>query len=155
MRGELAKEPGGEDFFAAQRVSCAFCKRIKAGTSAKLLACACCKAVWYCGKACEVAHWKAEHKHVCVPVDPIPAPAPPPAPAPAAPAPAPASAPPRQGREQRHDTTPGNPWTTLYAAKAAEALREAGVAAQAGAWRQCADKYLEATTLAPRTWEQR
>lgn len=161
MRGELAKEEsGGEDFFAAQRVSCAFCNTVKAGTSAKLQSCARCRAVWYCGRACQVAHWKAGHKHVCVPVDvsdvapPAPSPAPSPAPPPAPP-PKPDSTPPRQGREQRHDTTPGNPWATLYAAKAAKLLQDAIVAANAGAWRECADKYLEATMAAPRTWEQR
>ena len=163
LRGELAEEePGGEDFFAAQRFSCAFCNTVKNGTSAKLQSCARCRAVWYCGRACQVAHWKAGHKHVCVPVDvsdatPAPAPSPGPAPAaaPAAPAPAPGLAPPRQGREQRHDTSPGNPWATLYAAKAAQHLQEAGKAAQAGAWRASADAYLEAMTAAPRTWEQR
>ena len=234
---ELARENPGHDFLAAQRFTCEFCTSFKTSSSAKLQCCGGCRAVWYCGKACQIAHWKAGHKLVCTPievstVDSAPAPTPceeaeaadePPrtaeeaaetlqaaatsaamrrallaaiqfakvpvvatalprarqrlkelvqteakaaeAPECSAPAPAtkalpsstqqPCEVPRRQGREQRHDNTPGNPWATLYSAKAAQLLQEAGQAAQAGEWRECADKYLAAAIEAPRAWDHR
>ena len=54
----------------------------------------------------------------------------------------------RQGRELRHDSTSGT-------RKACQHLQNAGLAAQAGEWRRCADEYIAATTTAPRRWEHR
>ena len=36
------------------------------GRAEQLKACVRCKAVWYCGKDCQVEHWKAGHKIDCV-----------------------------------------------------------------------------------------
>lgn len=38
-------------------------------SNARLSACARCKKVYYCGRACQAAHWKAGHKKTCVLAD--------------------------------------------------------------------------------------
>lgn len=46
--------------------SCANCKKRPDSVTGKLKGCARCKAVWYCGKDCQVKHWKDGHKINCV-----------------------------------------------------------------------------------------
>ena len=45
--------------------SCAVCDVKKATVSA----CVRCKAIWYCGKECQVKDWKNGHKHDCIKCD--------------------------------------------------------------------------------------
>jgi hypothetical protein len=47
-----------------EKLTCAACGKPEFATKSKLLKCSRCKEVDYCGKACQVAHWK-EHKKVC------------------------------------------------------------------------------------------
>ena len=46
--------------------SCANCKRNAECFSEKLKQCARCKAAWYCGRECQVKHWKDGHKTDCI-----------------------------------------------------------------------------------------
>jgi len=41
---------------------CANCKRDATGFDEKLKQCKSCKAVWYCGRECQLQHWKKGHK---------------------------------------------------------------------------------------------
>lgn len=45
---------------------CANCEKGAKYFSGKLNACGKCKAVWYCGRDCQVQHWKAGHKTDCI-----------------------------------------------------------------------------------------
>ena len=47
--------------------ACAQCN--KSASAAKLTRCAKCKLFHYCGRQCQVAHWRAGHKDDCVKTD--------------------------------------------------------------------------------------
>ena len=46
--------------------SCANCKRDAQCFSRKMKRCTRCKAAWYCGRECQLKHWKDGHKIDCV-----------------------------------------------------------------------------------------
>ena len=48
------------------KTHCANCEKDAKCFSAPLDACGKCKAVWYCGRKCQVEHWKAGHKKDCI-----------------------------------------------------------------------------------------
>lgn len=45
---------------------CSQCK--KTGTTEEMFKCSRCKAIFYCSKTCQIAHWRACHKKECVPM---------------------------------------------------------------------------------------
>jgi hypothetical protein len=48
-----------------RRDECARCGKLRSADGVKLLVCVRCNLLWYCGKECQKAHWKAVHKHQC------------------------------------------------------------------------------------------
>jgi hypothetical protein len=72
--GGLGRGGGEEPSAGPVRASpgaCAQCGAAAGGGSAvRLSACARCKKVRYCGRACQAAHWKAGHKKTCVLAEP-------------------------------------------------------------------------------------
>ena len=45
---------------------CANCNKQSECFPEKLMHCAKCKSVWYCGRKCQLEHWKDGHKMDCV-----------------------------------------------------------------------------------------
>ena len=64
---KFAHTAEGVPTFRHWRVACAQCSKTQADLPAgkKLLACAACKVVSYCSKACQQAHWKRGHRKQC------------------------------------------------------------------------------------------
>mmetsp|Transcript_21260 Transcript_21260/g.40112 ORF Transcript_21260/g.40112 Transcript_21260/m.40112 type:complete len:111 (+) Transcript_21260:814-1146(+) len=48
--------------------ACACCKKDAVCFSGNLQQCGSCKAVWYCGRGCQVKHWNDGHKIDCITV---------------------------------------------------------------------------------------
>jgi len=55
-----------EQVLSTRKQFCANCKRNAECLSEKMKQCVRCKAAWYCGRECQVKHWKDGHKTECI-----------------------------------------------------------------------------------------
>ena len=68
VNAAMEEESPGFNMRKGQAYECVHCKKVQSCDAGKMSVCSKCKATRYCSRACQVAHWKAGHKHACVAV---------------------------------------------------------------------------------------
>lgn len=68
----ILQQPRPEDgrpIVGGELLECANCGAAELKSGGKMMQCSGCKSFFYCCKECQVAHWKAGHKHHCERLD--------------------------------------------------------------------------------------
>ena len=65
VHAAMEEESPGFNMRGGQAYVCVHCKKVQSRDVGKMSVCSKCKVTRYCSRACQVAHWKAGHKHAC------------------------------------------------------------------------------------------